>query len=141
MVNHVISFTGRNVNKGTAFILYRQHQQASVVRKYPGLPNPDISKIIGEQWSKLPDEQKNGWKALAEVITQTITFTHHKEHCLTTIDRKKRLVTRNNILIIVTNLVATVVIVLDLLVKVVVNHLLGLKSIHRAIASSAVARL
>ncbi|KAF2717786.1 hypothetical protein K431DRAFT_349253 [Polychaeton citri CBS 116435] len=49
-----------------AFILYRQHHQASVVAKNPGLANPEISKIIGEQWRNQPAEVKNEWKALAE---------------------------------------------------------------------------
>ncbi|PYH45254.1 putative HMG box transcriptional regulator [Aspergillus saccharolyticus JOP 1030-1] len=49
-----------------AFILYRQHWQASVVAQHPGLANPEISKIIGEQWRKLPQETKDTWKALAE---------------------------------------------------------------------------
>ncbi|KAL9624949.1 MAG: hypothetical protein Q9160_000996 [Pyrenula sp. 1 TL-2023] len=49
-----------------AFILYRQHHQAAVVIQHPGLANPEISKIIGEQWKRLPDKQKNEWKALAE---------------------------------------------------------------------------
>ncbi|KAH8428302.1 putative HMG box transcriptional regulator [Aspergillus melleus] len=49
-----------------AFILYRQHYQAAVVAQNPGLANPDISKIIGEQWRKLPQETKDEWKALAE---------------------------------------------------------------------------
>ncbi|RMD40502.1 hypothetical protein DV735_g4633, partial [Chaetothyriales sp. CBS 134920] len=53
-------------NKAIAFILYRQHQQATVVRQFPGLPNPEISKIIGDQWSRLPEDQKRRWKALAE---------------------------------------------------------------------------
>ncbi|RLM00807.1 hypothetical protein CFD26_108291 [Aspergillus turcosus] len=48
-----------------AFILYRQHYQATVVAQNPGLANPDISKIIGEQWRKLPQEIKDEWKALA----------------------------------------------------------------------------
>lgn len=51
----------------TAFILYRQHYQAAVVAQNPGLANPEISKIIGEQWRKLPQETKDEWKALAEV--------------------------------------------------------------------------
>lgn len=51
-----------------AFILYRQHHQAAVVAKHPGLPNPEISKIIGEEWRALPAKTKNQWKALAEVI-------------------------------------------------------------------------
>lgn len=51
----------------TAFILYRQHHQAAVVAKHPGLPNPEISKIIGEEWRALPLKTKSQWKALAEV--------------------------------------------------------------------------
>ncbi|PWY87301.1 HMG box protein [Aspergillus sclerotioniger CBS 115572] len=49
-----------------AFILYRQHYQAAVVAQNPGLANPEISKIIGEQWRGLPQETKDEWKALAE---------------------------------------------------------------------------
>ncbi|KAK0943272.1 slightly ste11-like protein [Friedmanniomyces endolithicus] len=49
-----------------AFILYRQHHQAQVVSQNPGLANPDISKIIGEQWQNQPIEIKNKWKGLAE---------------------------------------------------------------------------
>ncbi|KAL1983038.1 hypothetical protein VTN96DRAFT_521 [Rasamsonia emersonii] len=49
-----------------AFILYRQHYQAAVVAQNPGLANPEISKIIGEQWRALPEETKDEWKALAE---------------------------------------------------------------------------
>nr|POE83327.1 repressor of filamentous growth 1 [Quercus suber] len=49
-----------------AFILYRQHYQASVVAKHPSLANPEISKIIGVQWQSQSQETKNKWKALAE---------------------------------------------------------------------------
>ncbi|KAI3128944.1 transcriptional regulator family: HMG [Penicillium roqueforti] len=49
-----------------AFILYRQHYQAMVVAHNPGLANPEISKIIGEQWRSLSEEDKSKWKALAE---------------------------------------------------------------------------
>ncbi|KAK8038946.1 hypothetical protein PG993_007357 [Apiospora rasikravindrae] len=49
-----------------AFILYRQHYQAIVAAKNPGLANPDISKLIGEQWREQPEEVKNSWKRLAE---------------------------------------------------------------------------
>ncbi len=51
-----------------AFILYRQHYQAQVVAQNPGLANPEISKIIGEQWRDQPVEVKNEWKRLAEVL-------------------------------------------------------------------------
>ncbi|KAK4167420.1 hypothetical protein QBC43DRAFT_297731 [Cladorrhinum sp. PSN259] len=49
-----------------AFILYRQHHQATVVQENPGLANPDISKIIGERWRDESEEVKNTWKQLAE---------------------------------------------------------------------------
>ncbi|KAJ4306699.1 slightly ste11-like protein [Collariella sp. IMI 366227] len=49
-----------------AFILYRQHHQAQVVQHNPGLANPEISKIIGEQWRDEPEDRKNQWKLLAE---------------------------------------------------------------------------
>ncbi|PYH96261.1 hypothetical protein BO71DRAFT_417980 [Aspergillus ellipticus CBS 707.79] len=57
---------GPSAHRLLAFILYRQHYQAAVVAQHPGLANPDISKIIGEQWRKLPQETKDEWKALAE---------------------------------------------------------------------------
>ncbi|OHF00312.1 HMG box protein [Colletotrichum orchidophilum] len=49
-----------------AFILYRQHHQAQVIADHPGLSNPEISKIIGEQWRKQDPEVKDSWKQLAE---------------------------------------------------------------------------
>ncbi|KAH7021182.1 uncharacterized protein B0I36DRAFT_393436 [Microdochium trichocladiopsis] len=49
-----------------AFILYRQHHQANVAANNPGLANPEISKLIGEQWRDQPDEVKESWKRLAE---------------------------------------------------------------------------
>ncbi|KAK4188801.1 hypothetical protein QBC35DRAFT_431993 [Podospora australis] len=49
-----------------AFILYRQHHQANVVQSNPGLANPEISKIIGEQWRNESEAVKNQWKQLAE---------------------------------------------------------------------------
>ncbi|KAJ5777556.1 hypothetical protein N7520_000802 [Penicillium odoratum] len=49
-----------------AFILYRQHYQATVVAHNPGMANPDISKIIGTQWRNLSEEEKSKWRTLAE---------------------------------------------------------------------------
>ncbi|KAI4258974.1 MAG: hypothetical protein LQ352_000970 [Teloschistes flavicans] len=49
-----------------AFILYRQHHQANVVAQFPNLPNPEISKRIGDQWRASPPEEKAHWKDLAE---------------------------------------------------------------------------
>jgi HMG box factor len=31
------------------------------------MANPEISKIIGEQWRQLSEKEKSNWKALAEV--------------------------------------------------------------------------
>ncbi|KAF5018264.1 hypothetical protein F66182_9767 [Fusarium sp. NRRL 66182] len=49
-----------------AFILYRQHHQAQVVSRNPNLSNPDISKIIGEQWKEESQQVKDNWKSLAD---------------------------------------------------------------------------
>ncbi|KAK6226144.1 HMG box protein [Colletotrichum tabaci] len=49
-----------------AFILYRQHHQAQVIAQHPGLSNPEISKIIGEQWRIQSEDVKESWKKLAE---------------------------------------------------------------------------
>ncbi|KAF2654083.1 hypothetical protein K491DRAFT_717491 [Lophiostoma macrostomum CBS 122681] len=48
-----------------AFILYRQHHQQAIVAHNPGLANPEISKIIGEQWKAESEEQKKVWTDLA----------------------------------------------------------------------------
>jgi HMG box factor len=60
-----------------AFILYRQHYQAAVVAQNPGLANPEISKIIGAQWRKLPQTTKDEWKNLAEVIANQAAVVLH----------------------------------------------------------------
>ena len=51
----------------TAFILYRQHNQAAVVAQNPRLANPEVSKIIGDHWRNLSADEKNHWKLLADV--------------------------------------------------------------------------
>jgi hypothetical protein len=51
----------------SAFILFRQHQQASIIAQNPGIPNPEVSKIIGEQWRGLTAKAKEEWNLLAEV--------------------------------------------------------------------------
>ncbi|KAF2036037.1 hypothetical protein EK21DRAFT_96032 [Setomelanomma holmii] len=48
-----------------AFILYRQHHQQAIIARNPGLNNPDISKIIGEQWKAEREESKKVWQDLA----------------------------------------------------------------------------
>lgn len=48
-------------------MLFRQHRQSSIMAQNPGLPIPDVSKIIGEQWRGLSSEAKEEWNLLAEV--------------------------------------------------------------------------
>ena len=50
-----------------AFILFRQHNHASVVQANPGKPNPEISKIIGEMWRESSKETKAIWQRHADV--------------------------------------------------------------------------
>ncbi|KAK7207320.1 high mobility group box domain-containing protein [Myxozyma melibiosi] len=52
-----------------AFILYRQHHHASVVADHPGKTNPEISKIIGEQWRHLSPDEKAVWQRLGDVCS------------------------------------------------------------------------
>jgi hypothetical protein len=68
----VMDSTMTNEPGTIAFILYRQHHQAAVVVQHPGLPNPEISKILGEQWRNLPAQTKKKWQALAEVSSTFI---------------------------------------------------------------------
>ncbi|ODQ74794.1 hypothetical protein LIPSTDRAFT_50164, partial [Lipomyces starkeyi NRRL Y-11557] len=49
-----------------AFILYRQHHHAVVVAEHPGKTNPEISKIIGEQWRQLSGDEKAVWQKLGD---------------------------------------------------------------------------
>ena len=67
--SHICASLGSVTDKhiSAAFILYRQHYQAAVVAQNPGLANPEISKVIGEQWRDSSIEVKNHWKSLADV--------------------------------------------------------------------------
>ncbi|KAI9824550.1 MAG: hypothetical protein M1832_001639 [Thelocarpon impressellum] len=57
-------------------MLYRQHFQASVVARHPGLANPEISKIIGRQWRGETQAVKDEWDGLAEKEKQR----HHQQY-------------------------------------------------------------
>jgi len=63
---HSLAMSART-NTQIAFMLFRQHQQSSIMAQNPGLPIPDVSKIIGEQWRRLSAEAKEEWNLLAEV--------------------------------------------------------------------------
>lgn len=81
--------------------MYRQHQHPGVVAQHPKLPNPDISKIIGEQWRQLSVEDKNEWKALAEVYIKEIRPDNLL--CSNISHSKKKLVTLSSFLTIATD--------------------------------------
>lgn len=49
-----------------------------VVAHNPGLANPEISKIIGEQWRSLSEDDKSKWKALAEVRLASLKMCDFK---------------------------------------------------------------
>lgn len=49
-----------------AFILYRQHYQNHITAEFPGISNPDVSKVIGDRWRNLDDETRAEWKQRAE---------------------------------------------------------------------------
>ena len=65
-----------------AFILFRQHHQAAVVAKNPGLANPEISKIIGDSWRTASADTKTHWKRLAEVCPIVPLNVQHNESFL-----------------------------------------------------------
>lgn len=88
-------------------MLYRQHFQASIAARHPGVANPEISKIIGRQWREESQEIKDNWDALAEVCTAYEKFNF--EPALITSFRKRRQDISNNIHIIDISLVAKVI--------------------------------
>lgn len=45
-----------------------------VVAHNPGLANPEISKIIGEKWRALSEDDKNKWRSLAEVSHKVLNM-------------------------------------------------------------------
>lgn len=104
-----------------AFILYRQHHQAAVVAQNPGLANPDISKIIGEQWRALSEDAKNEWRALAEVCACELSREILETNPL---NRKRKQDINNSILIIDINLDGTVEVDTALVAAVVIVPLL-----------------
>lgn len=62
----ICTHTSRVPRPRNAFILYRQHHHSIVVAENPGKSNPEISKIIGEQWRSLPQKEKEFWIHLGD---------------------------------------------------------------------------
>ncbi|KAK8070877.1 slightly ste11-like protein [Apiospora hydei] len=49
-----------------SFMLYRKHVHGEVTAQNPGVKNSEISKIIGQQWRNLPEEEKAIWRVRQE---------------------------------------------------------------------------
>lgn len=64
-----------------------------MVAQNPGLANPEISKVIGEQWRDSPAEVKKHWKSLADVCSslQGVEYKYKLTPC-----RRRNFATRNN---------------------------------------------
>lgn len=64
-----------------------------MVAQNPGLANPEISKVIGEQWRDSPAEVKKHWKSLADVCSslQGVLDIDELTPC-----RRRNFVTRNS---------------------------------------------
>ncbi|CAG8805930.1 16035_t:CDS:1, partial [Dentiscutata erythropus] len=67
---------GRPPRPPNAFILYRTSKCASMNVGNDGIPNNEVSKIIGEMWMNEPPEEKQKWHKLAESKKQE----HAKQH-------------------------------------------------------------
>jgi hypothetical protein len=80
--------TSNTVNTSLAFILYRQHCSQSVSH----LTTPEVSKVAGKQWKSLSEEEKDKWKALAEVFSHRL----HTDCTKLTLSRKKNLAIGSN---------------------------------------------
>ncbi|KAL5114851.1 slightly ste11-like protein [Pleosporales sp. CAS-2024a] len=52
------------------------HHQQAIIASNPGLNNPDISKIIGEQWKAESEDSKKVWQDLA----QEEKARHHEQY-------------------------------------------------------------
>jgi hypothetical protein len=87
-----------------AFILYRQHHQQAIIARNPGLNNPDISKIIGEQWKAESEESKKVWQDLAQVSS----VPHHYRNSSDNLHRKRKPDITNSTPTTATNLVELV---------------------------------
>ena len=54
--------SNRGVN---CFILFCKDNRNSLCAKYPGLPNSEITSMLGKMWRELPREEKEYYKQLA----------------------------------------------------------------------------
>lgn len=63
-----------------SFILYRQHHHHAVHAANPGIPNPQISRIIANMWKAETPDVRGQYKALAERMKQEHALNHPEYH-------------------------------------------------------------
>jgi len=49
----------------SAYMLYNNFRRPVLQGEHPDLSLPDLSKLIGEEWKNMSDDQKNIWKEKA----------------------------------------------------------------------------
>lgn len=52
----------------SAYMLYNNHRRPILRAEHPELILPDISRLIGDEWKKLSDNQRNVWKEKANYL-------------------------------------------------------------------------
>lgn len=80
-------------------MLYRKHHSELLVARKQGIANPDISKMLSRQWKAEPENEKNRWRAFAEVGS----VVYNALHCADIIIRWRRPRTQQNTLTIGTS--------------------------------------
>jgi hypothetical protein len=49
----------------SAYMLYNNHRRPVLRQEHPELSLPDLSKLIGDEWKKLSENQRATWKEKA----------------------------------------------------------------------------
>nr|AFO66693.1 Sox6 [Leucosolenia complicata] len=69
--------TGDHVKRPmNAFMVWAKTERRQLAMRLPGMPNSEVSKILGDMWRRLPDEQKEQYRSESEKIRRK----HKAEH-------------------------------------------------------------
>mmetsp|Transcript_35630 Transcript_35630/g.40469 ORF Transcript_35630/g.40469 Transcript_35630/m.40469 type:complete len:207 (-) Transcript_35630:651-1271(-) len=49
----------------SGYILYHMSRREALQSKYPDLHVPELAKVVGREWTELPQSEKDAWKAKA----------------------------------------------------------------------------
>ncbi|GAW08225.1 non-histone chromosomal protein 6 [Lentinula edodes] len=61
----------------SSFFLFQNQIRQKVKEQHPDLPTAELRKLMSEQWSTLPEDQKNHYKQLAEELK--VVYSEEKE--------------------------------------------------------------